>query len=73
MGCTHFPLLYDLFVAKAGHRITVLESASLVAQSIPPVNEMGQSGIRKIYTTDDPDLFEKLGAPFLAVSSRHKK
>lgn len=73
LGCTHFPLLYDLFVAKAGHRIKVLESASLVAQSIPPVNEMGQSGIRKIYTTDDPDLFEKLGAPFLGRKFKAQK
>ena len=73
LGCTHFPLLYDLFVTKAGHRIQVLESSSLVAQSIPPIGDETQLGIRKIYTTDDPDLFEKLGAPFLGRKFKAKK
>ena len=73
LGCTHFPLLHDLFVAKAGHRIKVLESSSLVAKSIPIVEVEGQRGIRKIYTTDDPDLFEALGAQFLGRKFDAKK
>ena len=73
LGCTHFPLLHDLFVAKAGHRIKVLESSSLVAQSIQPLGLEGENGIRTIYTTDDPDLFEVLGAPFLGRKFKAKK
>tara|TARA_Y100000589_G_scaffold131568_1_gene125352 strand:+ start:4475 stop:5257 length:783 start_codon:yes stop_codon:yes gene_type:complete len=73
LGCTHFPLLYDLFVAKSGHRIRVLESSSIVAKSIPIIEGENQSGIRKIYTTDDPELFEGLGAQFLGRKFEAKK
>lgn len=65
LGCTHFPLLHDLFVSKAGHRIKVLESASLVAESLPKFINTNQSGIRRICTTDDPELFQQMGMRFL--------
>lgn len=75
LGCTHFPLLHDLFVKKAGKQIRVLESASLVANSLQRLEQLdaGHQGLRKIYTTDDAKLFETLGAPFLGRSFQAEK
>jgi len=73
LGCTHFPLLYRDFCAKAGNSIKVLDSGKVVSLSLldylkrhPEIEQsLKQSHTCSYLTTDDPKSFSEQGKMFL--------
>jgi len=76
LGCTHYPLLHELFEKRAGKAITVPYTPTLVTDSLqdylkrhPEIEKkLEKKAIRKIMTTDDPRDFETMGRGFLGRS-----
>jgi len=69
LGCTHYPLIHDLFDAKSGSSIQVPDTAHAVASKLRDYCDRyaieTQAGETRILTTDDPRLFEQIGSRFL--------
>ncbi len=76
LGCTHFPLLFRDFCAKAGTSIKVMDSGVIVGQSLidylkrhPEMDErLQKNGVCTYFTTDDPMNFADQGRMFLGQS-----
>jgi glutamate racemase len=78
LGCTHYPLLYDVISREAkamiGEHVTILDSASVVAGEVasflrerdllrPPHSE----GSTRLYVTDVPKSFAETATRFLGA------
>ena len=68
MACTHYPLLSKVIGEVMGEGVTLVNTGEATAQVVKELLE-SESGstepVREFYTSDEPDLFEKVAAPFL--------
>jgi glutamate racemase len=79
LGCTHYPLLFDVIEREAkdmiGEHVTILDSAQAVAREVSTfIEERGlQSGARtgttRLYVTDLPRSFDAMATRFLGTSA----
>ncbi|MBQ6016271.1 MAG: glutamate racemase [Clostridiales bacterium] len=68
MACTHYPLLSKVIGEVMGEGVTLVNTGEATAQVVKDLldSESGSSRpVREFYTSDEPDLFEKVAAPFL--------
>ena len=72
LGCTHYPLLYDVISDVMGKETILIDSGSSVAERVREVlikdhllNEASAQPAYHFYTSDDPQMFENMAAPFL--------
>lgn len=72
LGCTHYPILFDDFVAKMGKRCKVLNPGPIVAEKLadylsrhPEIETvLAKKGSIRFCTTDIPERFNELGSQF---------
>ncbi len=73
LGCTHYPLMMDLFKKYAGKKVNIIGDGKIVAGSLreylkrhPGIEKsLSKNGERKFMTTDDPEKFKEMGEKFL--------
>lgn len=68
MACTHYPLLSKVIGEVMGEGVTLVNTGEATAQVVKELldSESGSTEpLREFYTSDEPDLFEKVAAPFL--------
>lgn len=72
LGCTHYPLLYDVISKTMGDGVTLIDSgaqaALLVAKELGArdlLTDGGETGTRQYYVTDTTDGFSRLASLFL--------
>src|SRR3954469_15305844 len=76
LGCTHYPLLFDVIEREAkamiGPHVTILNSASVVAQEVAGflderdlLRRSNEPGTTQLYVTDVPRTFDETAARFL--------
>ncbi len=71
LGCTHYPLLRDLFQRVLGHEVKIVDSATATAAAVRErLHEMGllrhgSHGSRSFFVTETPDRFVRVGRRFL--------
>ena len=70
LGCTHYPLMQDIFQDALGANVRVFSQADIVAESLsdyllrrPEIAEKGHA--RKMLTTGDPDRVSQRATQFL--------
>lgn len=71
-GCTHYSLLHDMIKGVMGKRVVILDSASIVADSLTEYlyrhseikSALTKSGRVDFYTTDDAQRFNNLASKF---------
>lgn len=72
LGCTHYPLISDLFRRKIGKRVNVIDSGKVIAHKLeyylgrhPEItDQIAKGGERIFLTTDAPARFVELGEKF---------
>jgi glutamate racemase len=67
LGCTHYPLLREVIQEVVGPQIKIVDSAAPLAQELSahlPAAPRGEARLR-IFTTDSPERFMRIGARFL--------
>lgn len=76
LGCTHYPLLTRTIADVMGPDTALINAGASVAQKVREVldtnhlrNLSGEEPERRFYTSDDPQMFEELAAPFLGGGS----
>lgn len=72
LGCTHYPLLSHTIADVMGPGTTLVNAGASVAQRVAEVlgtnhlkNLPGAKAQHAFYTSDDPQMFENVTAPFL--------
>lgn len=76
LGCTHYPLLFEVIEREAkamiGPHVTILNSASVVAQEVAGflderdlLRRSDEPGTTQLYVTDLPRTFDETAARFL--------
>lgn len=72
LGCTHYPLLYDLIDDVTGHRLSLVSAGREVAveaknylEKQGKLSNSEKNGTMRFFVTDEPDGFQKLGKSFL--------
>jgi glutamate racemase len=82
LGCTHYPLLYDVIAREArdllGDHVTILDSASVVAREVSAfLSERAllqpsaeRSGSVRLCVTDVPKAFSETASRFLGADAR---
>jgi len=72
LGCTHYPLLTRTIASVMGEGTTLINAGASVAQRVTEVlgvnhlrNLSGEKPQHAFYTSDDPEMFENVTAPFL--------
>jgi glutamate racemase len=72
LGCTHYPLLAGTIADVMGNGTVLINAGASVAQRVARVldnncleNTSGEEPTQSFYTSDDPQMFENLAAPFL--------
>ena len=72
LGCTHYPLLKSQIKRFMGQKVTLVDSAVSTARSVKVlVSELGLAnnkktrGKLKVFVSDEPDHFTKIGEKFL--------
>lgn len=72
LGCTHYPLLSHTIADVMGPGTTLVNAGASVAQKVAEVlgtnhlrNLSGTKAQHSFYTSDDPQMFEDVTAPFL--------
>ena len=72
LGCTHYPLLSQTIAKVMGDQVRLVNSGVSVAQKIKPLlqslhmlAEESKERTRLFYTSDDPQRFDQVTAPFL--------
>lgn len=75
LGCTHYPLLYDVISDVLGEDITLIDSgketarfAAATLKSMGLVNGSAQEGCTEFYVSDQADDFAEIAARFLGGS-----
>ncbi len=82
LGCTHYPLLSKIIAEVMGDHVRLVNSGVSVASKIKPLlqsrnmqAEEGRDQTRLFYTSDDPERFDRVTAPFLGsdqvIGARH--
>jgi glutamate racemase len=74
LGCTHYPLIRQIFQRVFGRDVTLVfsaeETAREVAESLARKgieHDAAREGSYRFVTTGDPDVFRRLGARFLQL------
>lgn len=71
LGCTHYPLLKDVFAQAMGPDVALISSATETAREVKEILarrnllSANDDPTRKYYATDEPEYFSKLGTRFL--------
>ena len=73
MACTHYPLLSKVIGEVMGEKVTLVNTGEATASVVKELlgsegiasGENGSDPVREFYTSDEPELFEKVAAPFL--------
>jgi len=73
LGCTHFPVLTDAIRTIIGKDVTLVDSAETTALAVADVLASGglgrtskaNGGAARIFATDSPERFARVGAVFL--------
>ena len=73
MACTHYPLLSKVIGEVMGEKVTLVNTGEATASVVKELlgsegiasGENGNDPVREFYTSDEPELFEKVAAPFL--------
>ncbi|MBI4262309.1 glutamate racemase [Candidatus Uhrbacteria bacterium] len=81
LGCTHYPILLNEFVAKMGKQCKVLDPGPIVAASLadylsrhPEIeNKLTKKGNTRFCTTDTSQRFNELGSQFFGKSIQAKR
>jgi glutamate racemase len=84
LGCTHYPLLSKTIAGVMGDQVRLVNSGVSVASMIKPLlqslnmkAEEGGEQTRLFYTSDDPERFDQVTAPFLGgdqvIGARHAR
>jgi glutamate racemase len=75
LGCTHYPLLRDLFQAEMGDDVIIVDSASTCAEAVQntlKAQNLLSPGSGKpdyrYFVTDDPQKFKNLSKEFLSIA-----
>jgi glutamate racemase len=74
LGCTHYPLIRQVFQRVFGRDVRLVFSAEETAREVAETlarkgfeNDGGREGAYRFLTTGDPDTFRRLGARFLQL------
>jgi len=74
LGCTHYPLIRQVFQRVFGRDVTLVFSAEETAREVAETlsrkgfeNGSGREGTYRFLTTGDPDQFRVMGARFLQL------
>jgi glutamate racemase len=74
LGCTHYPLIRQIFQRVFGREVTLVFSAEETAREVTESlarkgieNDAAREGSYRFVTTGDPDVFRRLGARFLQL------
>lgn len=72
MACTHYPLLSKVIQEVMGDGVTLVNTGEATAKVVKELlnsegttSEGNNSPVREFYTSDEPELFEQVAAPFL--------
>ena len=72
MACTHYPLLSKVIKEVMGDGVVLVNTGEATARVVKELlgsegtaSEGNKSPIREFYTSDEPELFEQVAAPFL--------
>ena len=71
LGCTHYPLLREMFVRILGAGVTIVDSATATALEvrarlrISRLLKRGGNGSQSFFVTETPDRFVRVGRRFL--------
>ena len=74
LGCTHYPLIRQIFQRVFGRDVTLVFSAEETAREVAETlarkgyeNDPGREGSYRFLTTGDPQAFRELGTRFLQL------
>jgi glutamate racemase len=81
LGCTHYPIIKNLFEKKIGKNVKVLDSGKIVAKSLKNYlkrhseieGKLGKNKKRVFYTTDSIERFDNLGSKFFGQKVASQK
>ena len=72
MACTHYPLLTKVIKEVMGDDVVLVNTGEATAQVVKELlnreditSEGNSNPVREFYTSDEPELFEQVAAPFL--------
>lgn len=72
MACTHYPLLTKVIKEVMGNDVVLVNTGEATAQVVKDLlsregtaSEGNSNPVREFYTSDEPELFEQVAAPFL--------
>lgn len=73
MACTHYPLLSKVIGEVMGDGVTLVNTGVATAKVVKDLlvsygiasEKTGTDPLREFYTSDEPELFEQIAAPFL--------
>ena len=72
LGCTHYPLLYDIFNRVLDYKVTLIDSGSCVARYVRNylmkngmLSDREELGVTEYNVTDETDTFDKTASIFL--------
>ena len=72
LGCTHYPLLYDIFNRVLDYKVTLIDSGSCVARYVRNylmkngmLSDREEPGVTEYNVTDETDTFDKTASIFL--------
>src|SRR5580658_4026211 len=71
LGCTHYPLLREMFVRILGPRVKIVDSATATATDVRDrlrtlhLAGRGSDGSQSFFVTETPDRFVRVGRRFL--------
>lgn len=72
MACTHYPLLSKVIKEVMGDGVVLVNTGEATAKVVKELlgsegtaSEGNKSPVREFYTSDEPELFEQVAAPFL--------
>ncbi|MFZ0246369.1 MAG: aspartate/glutamate racemase family protein, partial [Candidatus Binatus sp.] len=71
LGCTHYPLLRDMFARILGPRVKIVDSATATAADVRDrlrilkLARRTGKGVQSFFVTETPDRFVRVGRRFL--------
>lgn len=69
LGCTHYPLLYNLIREEVGEAVSIIDPATALAEEVVPyLPAAGSQRQSLFFASDDPERFRKIGGKFLGQS-----